>query len=183
MATRPVARVLLGTAGVAMCIAAFLRGNHLLGLWCGVIYVALTLGLLWLFTRSRTFMRAATLAALSLAAGFVMAWPGSINSGVQIFIDKQAVDRTARAELAAVFASDPAYRDLSVSSAHLKVVNVTVQGALGTRADLDRLRSQIVSECPALGECILHWEVTLCVRQESRWKILETFGVGDVLMV
>jgi len=97
----------------------------------------------------------------ALPVGYAMAFPASVNPDVQVFIDKQATDRRARAELAAVFASDPAYRDLSVSSIHLKVVNVTVHGSLSTRADLQRLRSQIAPACRTVGVGFLHWDVSL----------------------
>jgi hypothetical protein len=90
-----------------------------------------------------------------------MAWPASVNPDVQQFIDLHATDRSSRAELAAVFGSDPAFHDLSTSSVQLKVINVTVQGSLGTHSDFDRLRSRIASECPALGMCNLHWEIAL----------------------
>jgi hypothetical protein len=62
-----------------------------------------------------------------------------------------------------VFASDSAFRDLSVSTVHLKPVNVTIRGTLTTRSDLDQLRARIIAECPALtrGGCVLHWDVTL----------------------
>lgn len=89
-----------------------------------------------------------------------MAWPASINPDVRHVIDMQASDRAARAELAAVFASDKVYSDLSVSSVHRRVVNITVRGSLGTRFELDRLRSRIARECPGLGKCSLQWDVT-----------------------
>jgi hypothetical protein len=169
MASQRVLRVLFAAVGVGLCAVAFLRGYCLLGTAWGVLYVAATLGLLWLLARSLvsggslSFVRVALATALSLAVGFMMAWPASVNPDVRHFIDKQAVDRAARADLAAVFASDPAYRNLSVSTFHLKPVNVTVRGTLGTRSDLDRLRARIIAECPALtrGGCVLHWDVTV----------------------
>jgi hypothetical protein len=167
MASRPVAWILFAAAGVALSAVAFLRGNYLLGPEWGVLYGAVTLALLRLFVLSLTPakspspVRVAAVTALSLALGFVMAWPASVNPDVQHFIDKHSMDRAARAELAAVFAVDPAYRDLMVSTVHLKVVNVTVRGSLGTRSDLDRLRARIITECPAVGGCVLHWDVTL----------------------
>ncbi len=159
--SRPPRLVLATIASVALCVAAFLRGNYLLGPGCGCAYAAVSLGFLFLLAGSRTAVRAAVVTVLSLAAGLVMAWPASINPDVQHGIDKQAVDRVARTELAAVFGSDEAYRDLAISSVHLKVVNITVRGSLGTRSDLYRLQSQIAAECPTLGTCVLHWEVTL----------------------
>lgn len=160
-------RKIFAAAGIPVMVAAFLRGNHLLGLDCGVIYAAVALALLWLLARSRTstgsvsLMRVAVVVALAVPVGYAMAFPASINPDVQVFIDKQATDRRARAELAAVFDSDQAFGDLSVSSVHLKIVNLTVRGALHTQTDLDLLRSRIAVECPTLGPCALHWEVTL----------------------
>ena len=106
-------------------------------------------------------MRAGFVIAFAVPVGCAMAFPSSINSDVQVFIDMQASDRRARAELGEVFASDPVYHDLSVSSVHQKVVCITVRGSLNTRADLDRLRSRLTQRCPALRECFLRWDVSL----------------------
>jgi hypothetical protein len=161
MAKWSLLRALVAAAGVALCVAVFFRGSYLLGTDCGVMYAAITLGIMLLLARSRTPVRAAVVAALSLPAGFAMAWPASINRDVQHFINLHAIDRAARTELAVVFASDPAYQHLSTSSVRLKVINVTIQGSLGTHSDLDQLRSRIVRECPALGTCNLYSEIAL----------------------
>ncbi|HEY1189355.1 MAG TPA: hypothetical protein VGE74_17005 [Gemmata sp.] len=167
LAARPIARLLLAAVVIAAVVAAFLRGHHLLGVGCGVGYAATSVALAGLAARSRTptgrvsAARVVFLALFALPVGYAMAFPASLNPDVQVFIDKQATDRRAREELAAVFGPAPVYRDLSVSSAHLKVVNITVAGSVGTRADLERLRSRIVAECPALRMCFLHWDVSL----------------------
>jgi hypothetical protein len=159
--------LLFVAAAVAGVVVAFLRGNYLLGIGCGILYAIIAIVLFWLFARSRTpagsvsVVRVGLMAVLALPVGYVMAFPASVNPDVQVFIDLQATDRRARAELSAVFASDPSNRDLSVSSVHRKVVNLTIRGSLATRTDLDRLRDRLAAECPALGECVLHWDVTL----------------------
>jgi hypothetical protein len=187
MASRRVARILFAAVGIVLSAVAFLRGNYLFGFACGVLYAGTTIGLLWILARSLaptgslSLVRVAVMTALSLAVGFVMAWPASVSSDVQDLIDKQAIDRAARAELAVVLASDPAYRDLSVSTFHLTPVNVTVRGALATRSDLDRLRARIIAECPALtrGGCVLHWDVTLRdPPQRINGVDSELFGAG-----
>ncbi|MBX7104589.1 MAG: hypothetical protein K1X57_10945 [Gemmataceae bacterium] len=166
-ASRPIAVALFAALGVVAVVAAFLRGSYLLGSGCGVVYAAIATSLMWMLARARTpagsisVARVVFILLFALPVGYAMAFPASINPDVQVFIDKQATDRRARAELAAVFASDPAYRDLSVSSVHLKVVNITVHGSLGTRADLQRLRSQIAPPCRAAGVGFLHWDVSL----------------------
>jgi hypothetical protein len=168
-ASCPVARILFAAVGGTLSAVAYVRGTYLLGPGWGLLYVAATLALLRLFVLSRrparipSPVRVAAVTALALALGIAMAWPTSINPDVQHFIDKQARDRAARVELDAVFTADPAYRDLWVSTVHLKVVNVTVRGSLGSRSDLDQLRARIIRECPAVvgGGCVLHWDVTL----------------------
>lgn len=167
IASRSIARALFATAGIAAIVVAFLRGNYLLGLGCGGLYAAIAAAIVWLFVRSRTpvggvsVVRAGFVAAFALPVGYAMAFPASLNPDMQVFIDKQATDRRARVELAAVFASDAAFRDLSVSSVHLKVVNITVHGSLGSRTDLERLRSLIAPKCRAAGVGFLHWDVSL----------------------
>jgi hypothetical protein len=146
---------------------AFLRGDHLLGFEYGVTYAFIAVGLLWFLARALvlperpSLVGAAAVVVFALPVGFVMAFPASVNPDVQRFINKQADDRAARQELAAVFASDTAFRDLSVSTTHLKIVNVTVRGPLPGRPDLDRLRARIAGECRVLKRCPLHWDVTL----------------------
>ncbi len=165
--SRPIMRLLFVAVAIVVVVGAYLRGEYLLGVGCGIAYAAITLALVWLVSQARTpagrvsVIRVLFMMLFVLPVGYAMAFPASLNSDVQVFINKQATERRARAELAAVFASDPAYRDLSVSSVHLKVVNLTIRGSLGARADLERLRSRITAECPALVECFLHWEVTL----------------------
>jgi hypothetical protein len=166
-ATRLVARLALVTLSTVLVASAFLRGSYLLGFGCGMIYVAITVGLLWLLARSvvlterPSLVRAAAITALSLPVAFAMAYPASINPDVQHFINKHATDRAARKELIALFASDPAYSELSISTAHLKVVNITIRGSLNDWSDLYRLRTRIAGECRVLNHCPLHWDVTL----------------------
>lgn len=159
MARMTVAQIMAAAAGVAACLAAYFRGDYLLGPGCGALYVGVSLGLLWLLARSRSKLQAACMAVLTLACAFAMVWPASINPWVQVGIDEHAVERAARTELGAVLASDPAYRHLSVSSVKLKVVNISVRGTLSTRADFGRLQARLPRECPALGKCVLEWDV------------------------
>lgn len=60
-----------------------------------------------------------------------------------------------------MFASDPACRELSVSSVHGKRVIFTVHGSLGTRADLERLGHQIAQKCKTVRLGFLRWVVSL----------------------
>ncbi len=159
--------LLLGALAAALAPVAFLRGDYLLGFGYGVTYALVAVGLVWFLARCLVLpdrpspVGAAAVIVLSLPLGYVMAFPASVNPDVRHFIHQQADDRAARQELAAVFASDPAFRDLSVSTTHLKVVNVTVRGPLPGRPDLDRLRARVAGECPVLRRCPLHWDVTL----------------------
>ncbi len=150
---------------LAAIVIAFFRGNYLLGVEYGIAYVFVTAGLIWLFlsTCKRngriSIVRLACVTLFAIPVGYALAFPASINRDVQIFIDKEATDRQARAELARVFASNVAYGDLSVSSNHLKVINITVRGQLETREELAQLQSRTEAECPTASGCVLHWEI------------------------
>lgn len=153
--------------GTILVVVAYLWGDDLFGFEGGIAYVAVAAGILSLFARSfatpgkPSLVRAAVIAALAVPVGFALASPASINPDVRHVIEQQAIDRAARAELAAVFASDPAFGDLSASTQQLKVVWVTIRRTLGARADLDRLRGRIEDECPAMKKCSLSWDVAL----------------------
>jgi len=179
---RRVAHLFLITAYVAVIGVAFFRGNQLLGLDWGIVYAVIAFALLGLLTCSRTpagdlsLGKVVFVVALALPVAYAMTFPASINPSVQVFIDKQANDRRIRADLAAVIGSDPAFDGLTVSSVHLKVVNVTVRGTLSTLSDFDRLRARITRECPALndGGLLLHWDVIV---QDSGQRISGLFSL------
>jgi hypothetical protein len=167
-ALRLVARLVLAVIGTAAIAVAFLWGDYLLGLDCGIAYAATTGGLLWLFVRALvqtekpSLAQAVFAAALAFPIAFVMARPVAVFPDLQHFIADQATCRAARKELAAVFESDPAYVRLAVSTATGgKVASVTIRGRLNDRSDLDRVRSRIIGECPALHDCYLRWDVAL----------------------
>ena len=161
----PVARAVALMCGAAMAAVAYRRGNHLLGPEGGTLYVGVAVGLAWLVARfltrtGRPFLpRAVAAVAVTVPIAAVMADPAAVTPDLQHLIDKQATDREARRGLAAVFATDPAYADLAVSTAHVKMVNVAVSGSVGGRPDLDRLRARVAAECPAVQRGILHWDV------------------------
>ncbi len=159
-----------GVGSIALVVVAFLRGNYLLGFATGVVYAIIAAGFAWLLyllARAFTQMGIKALVAalfvilLAIPVGYVLTFPAAINPDIQYFIDDQATDRTVRAELKRVFKSDPAFSGLSISTIHVKVVNVTIHGRLPTRSDLERLRERILTECPTLPRCPLHWDIQL----------------------
>jgi hypothetical protein len=168
VATSKVSRRMIFTAIAAVIVmVAFWRGNHLLGISCGVSYALMALALIWLLARSLSLREGISVFRVALAllfaasVGFCMAFPASVNWRVQYAIERHAIDRSTRSELVALFGSDPAFRSLSVSTEHFKLVCITVHGSLATRADFDRLRTRIGDDCPTVGECILHWDIVL----------------------
>lgn len=162
-----IVRIAVATVSFALIALAFLRGNYLLGFGYGVAYAMLTAGLVWLLARSLTFSkkpsagRAIAVTILSIPIAYVMAYPTLINSDFHFFIADQATDRAARAELWAIFTTDPAFANLSLSTTHLKVVNITIYGSLPKHADFERLRARIANECQVVKGCPIHWSVTL----------------------
>ena len=173
-ATRAIARLVFAALSVVLIAVAFLRGNYLLGADFGVAFAGIAAFFLWLFgrflvmTEEPSLLGAALVVVVSIPVGYVMTYPATINPDVQHFINKQADDRTARAELRAVFASDRAFRRLWISTVHVKVVNVTIHGSLNDRSELDRLRERIAAQCDVGKRCPLHWDV---VPRESGERI------------
>jgi hypothetical protein len=171
---RSVTSLAFATACFALIAAAYLRGNYLLGFAYGGFYALITTALLVLLGQSFVYaekpslIRASFVVILLLAIGYAMAFPASIHPDNQIFIDMQATDRSARAELQSVFKTDPAFGKLSISTMHLKIINICISGSLPDRDDLARLRDRIAGECPTAKQCVLHWSVTL---RDTRQKI------------
>ena len=156
---------------VAYILAAYCRGNHLLGSEVGISYavVATLITILILRALSQSPLptfRLVFLALFAIPVSLAFAFPTYLNSDVQHFVNKQTTDRNARGELATLFASDSAFRNLGVSTTHLKVVNVEIHGTVPTKPDLDRLRSQVLDQCQFVDHCFVHWRIH--VRDESK---------------
>jgi hypothetical protein len=156
--------MLLAVALLAVIIAAFVRGNQLLGVGVGVIYaiVALMMALITiraLLQRPLPKIRIAVHALFAIPVAFAFAFPASINPDVQIFVDKLALERTARSELAVVFNSDSAFASVYVSVVQFKCVNVNISGSVQTKRDLLRLQSRILENCQSIDRCCVNWRI------------------------
>jgi hypothetical protein len=160
-------RLLFLAIAVVGAVAIFLRGNYLLGSQYGSICAAVMLALVWLLARaldveeSASRLRLVLVLLIGIAASFSLAFPASVNGHVQHLIEMQAIDRQAHRELLALFGSEPAFRDLTVSSAQLKGLSVTIHGSVPARNDFDRLRSRLSDECPIVEGCFLQWDIVL----------------------
>ena len=156
--------MLLAIFFIALILAAYGRGDYLLGRGAGIAYafVALLITMLFYSTLSQSPLPKVRLVVLVLFAvpvALAFAFPTYVNPDVQYSVDKEATDRNARNELATLFAKDTAFRELGVSTIQLKVVNVEIHGVVPTRSDLDRLRSQVLSQCDFVEHCFVHWRI------------------------
>lgn len=156
---------------ISFVLAAYSRGNFLLGRGTGIVYAFVATLIVVLFIRALaqspvSKLRLVCLILFALVVSIAFAFPALLNSDIQHFINKQTADRTARAELSRVFGADAAFRDLSVSTIHLKAVNVTIHGEVPMKTDLDRLRSQVLDHCSFVDKCGLNWRIR--VRDESQ---------------
>lgn len=163
--------LLLAVFFLAYILAGYCRGNDLLGRGFGFKYaiVASLLTVLILRALSQTplpKLRLVLLLLFSIPVSLAFAFPTYVNPDFQHFVSKARIDRDARRELATLFASDPAYLDLGVSTTHSKIVSVEIYGSVQTKSDLDRLRSQVLSDCQFVESCSFHWRVH--VRKKSR---------------
>lgn len=174
-------RIIFTTIATSIVVVAFWRGNQLLGIACGVSYVLIALALIWLLVRSSSFREGGSVFRLALAllftasVGFCMTFPASINWRVQYAIKQHTIDRDAKRELVSLFGKDHAFGGLSVSSVQLKTLNIIIHGSIAERSDFDRLRTRIGDECPAVGKCILHWDIVLRdsgvrIDEVERWE-------------
>ena len=158
-------------AFIAFVLAAFSRGNHLLGTGAGITYAVVALMIMTLFARPvRTTpvprFRIAILVLFSIPVCLAFAFPTHINSDLQNAVDKQTEDRVARSELHAIFSVDPAFSDLSISTAHSKIVNVEIYGTVPEKMDLDRLQQLVFERCGFVEHCCVRWRIL--VRNDSK---------------
>jgi len=159
-----------GPAAV-LAIGGFLWGNFLLGVTVGFANFFIVMGLAIVgysnvYKRPNLKLRwiiGGLFAATCLA---IMATPATFSPGLQHAIEKQATDRRARAELAALFDRDDDYSNLSVTTKHFKVVAITIQGVVPNQDVYERLLADLEkTECNQ--SCVFHVEVTTQNTQAS----------------
>lgn len=146
-------------------IAAFARGNYLLGQVAGIAYALVAFAIAIFVTselsqraeakRHRTFCIAA-MVLVSLALSF----PAFISSDIQLSLEKQAIDRATRADLKSLFASDPEYSDLSLKTRHLKLVVVTVSGVVENSNIIEPLANRLKAVSVQHPMVMIEWELT-----------------------
>ncbi len=151
--------------GLLLAIAAYCRGQYLLGFPAGILYGIVVFGVVWLLARSvhrkPLSVQAVVFALILTPIVSILAFPATINPDVRHFIRKQETDRTLRAEIDRVIHSHPDFGELSVKTTHLKVVNITIKGTFRDHNALRQFRHRILSECPTLKLCPLHWDVRI----------------------
>ena len=145
-------------------LAAYTRGDYLLGRGVGVVYAIVASMLAVLFYRAFSDNRTnkLQLGALTVTTVIVtvfFAFPGHWNWNVQISIDDHAEERAAETELARLFATDPAFGRLDATARHQKGLWVRIKGVVPTQADYDRLRQQVQEEC----ELGIYREIDWCI--------------------
>lgn len=158
---------------VCYILAAFVRGRYLLGTGAGLLYafVAILVSFLFVRTLSQSPVprpRLWLLVMFAVPVSLAFAFPHYLKWDVQYLVDIQTTDRNARRELAALFASDPAFSDLGASTTYRKVICVEISGELPARADLNRLHDRLAGECPTLNHCGLSWTVQI---REARERV------------
>jgi hypothetical protein len=164
------ASMLVAIFFIAFILAAYGRGAYLLGQGVGFTYAVVASLISVLFFRALSQsplpkLRLVMLLLLTTSVSLAFAFPTYVNPDVQHFVDKEATDRNARRELATLFSNDSAFRELGVSTTHLKVVNVEIHGTVPSRSDLERLRSKVLGQCQFVDRGFVHWRVH--VREDS----------------
>lgn len=156
---------------IAFVCAAYTRGNFLFGARAGVGYafVAILIDALVyiiLFRSQISKIKLAILLLFVLPVTVHFAFPTLLDPDAKYFIADQAMDRNAQSELKKLFASDPAFAELAVSTTHRKVVWFDIHGSIQSQADLDRLRTRVLGVLPSVDPHFIHFEVH--VREDSR---------------
>lgn len=156
--------MLLALFFLSYVLAAYTRGDYLLGRGAGVMYAVVASVLAVLFYRALSDNRTSKLTfgvliVVTVLASAAFAFPSYLNPDMQHFVNAQAEERNARQELAELLASDPAFSDLGVTMTQLKILNVEIQGSVPTDSDLERLRSGVLDKCDFVRYSYIHWKV------------------------
>lgn len=158
-------KVLCGCLVIGVAIGAYARGDYLLGWDVGIAYalvaVAVALCVVSAGLRRPTAPWPFAFAiAGAVVVGLVLFYPASVNSDVDIFIQKQADDRSVRSELYALFESDPQYSGLSLTTWHAKVVVATVSGVVQDLDVVDELATHLKVVSKHHPMVVVDWELT-----------------------
>lgn len=153
-----------GISAAVVC-AVFFRGNYLLGASTGITFAIISFGIAAIGYRNLIAMRPSRIVVVfyslfAISCFIVMFTPSSFSPTLQHFINKQAADRTARAEIAALIRGDAEYRDIRIEVQQLKAVFVSIKGTVPHRGAVDRLIADL-SQLDFTRYCSLHGLITI----------------------
>jgi len=136
---------------VGTMLTAYSRGHYLLGWQVGAFYslftfLLLTQGTRYFFQSPLPKLRIAILAITCIPLACVMAFPSYFVPNAGYLINDHRTDQDGRTELAAVFASDPAFKQIQVTTFRTRIVGFKISGKIPTKNDLKRLRT-LIHDC------------------------------------
>lgn len=151
---------------MAFVLAAYERGEHLLGRGIGLMYALVAVLISVLFARllprhprpKKQFM---LLVLFTILVSSALAYPTSVNPNIQHFVNRETAIRNAREELDRLFTEEVAYRELGYSIPHRKMMNIQIYGSVPCESDLVRLRSTLLNQGRFVdqGAVHCHWRI------------------------
>ena len=154
-------------AGVCLVLVSFFRGQYLLGIWAGLIVGAIAALLSWSLTRtikrrpSYKRWRIWASCVVVLLFSIVLWMPPPKSTVYSMMVEEHRTKVNARAQVEAVFNSDPRYRDLTFENIGYGkgTLFTTIKGQVPERDDIAHLESRIRQECPDLSIDNVTWYV------------------------
>lgn len=158
--------LLISFAFISAILGAYFRGNYLMGTGAGFIYsfVAFLIVLLAISSLNKTPLprfRIAFLVLFALLVGFALSFPTYFNSDLQIQINRQHEERSAREELNSILSDDLAFSDLETTTYSRKMLCVEIHGTVPTKNDLERLKNTVTSQCDFVEHSYVDWRVNV----------------------
>lgn len=158
-------RVPLGMTFLILAATAYLRGNYLLGVVCGMLYAVIMAAVVWLVVKRQHgdswLAKLQTQLRIVFAAivVFVMIFPTIVSPRLQFEIEELQLVRTIQREFKQVSTRDVEFSTLVISTKRSKGLNVTISGTMPSKQQLHRLRSRIADDCPVIESCPIHWRI------------------------
>ncbi|PHQ31378.1 hypothetical protein CEE69_31435 [Rhodopirellula bahusiensis] len=153
--------------GLFLCIAAFLRGQYLLGTSAAVTFCLLVAASTFVayrvfITNRRHNIARRTIASLFATTVFaVLFFSPSVSPGIASLSRRHRTQIRAETQLLNVLTPDSRFADVRATCDAKKALFVTIHGRVESDTDLMELRAQLIAECPDIEPAFLYWRLSV----------------------
>ncbi len=158
---------LLIAIGLLLCIAAFLRGQYLLGTSAAVTFFLLVAASTFVvyrvfITNRRHNIARRTIASLFATSVFaLLCFAPIVSPNIASLSSRHRTQIRTETQLRDILTPDSRFAHVRATCEAKKALFVTIHGRVQSSTDLMELRARLLAECPDIEPAFLYWRLSV----------------------